>query len=82
MGFFSRLLHRDRTAKAPSAQLDHCFHCGLEIAGEVPAYVLFDEVARPMCCVGCAGIFDLMLSLGRADDYRKGENYQARSAHA
>jgi Cu2+-exporting ATPase len=50
-----------------------CFHCGLPLPAGIDYRVVVDEVARPMCCAGCAAVAQSIVAAGLGDYYRNRE---------
>ena len=52
---------------------DACFHCGEPIPEGVSLSVLRDGLERPVCCIGCRAVAELIFSsgLGRYYQFRQ-----------
>ena len=57
-----------------------CFHCGLPVAPGGSWDVSIDDIARPMCCPGCAAVAQGIVDAGCADYYTSRTEFGARGS--
>lgn len=55
-----------------------CFHCGLPMAPTLPDFVMFDGLARSVCCPACAAAAELVIAHGFSDYYHERARQGAR----
>ena len=78
MKLLDALLGRPSRPPRAIAAAVACFHCGLRMDTPADNWVVFDGARHPVCCAGCAAVFDLMQSLGHAEYYRERESERER----
>lgn len=74
MAFF---FSRRSSAAAPAGAVQvaaTCFHCGEALPPNVAETVDFEGTPRPVCCAGCAAVFNLMIRMGHGSYYRDRES--------
>ena len=74
--FFSRFSPTASGASSPAraaAPLPNCFHCGLRMSPDADLWVDFDGERKPVCCIGCQSLVDLVVAGGMGDYYRERE---------
>ena len=78
-GFLSRITLSDTQRGRPASAVagEDCFHCSLPMPGEARLWVKFDGHSRPVCCIGCQALFDMVVANGMGDYYSERE----RRAH-
>ena len=50
-----------------------CFHCGLEIPPSVDLYAVVLGTPRPMCCLGCCAVAEMLEGQGLSNWYSRRE---------
>jgi len=79
--FFSRFspaISGDQSPARAAAPVPECFHCGLTMPPATDLWVEFDGARKPVCCIGCQSLFEVVVAGGMGDYYRERE----RRAHA
>ena len=78
MSIFSSLYSSSIPRHSRAAgQKVQCFHCGLAVQGPPRLWVEFDGEQKPVCCIGCQALYDVLISHGLIDYYRERERRAA-----
>jgi Cu2+-exporting ATPase len=47
-----------------------CYHCGLPVPADCDLSLVIDDMAQPMCCIGCQAVAQAIVANGLTDYYR------------
>lgn len=50
--------------------INACFHCGEEVPKGISLHVTIEDIAQPMCCVGCQAVAETIVENDLTDYYR------------
>jgi len=50
--------------------LNTCYHCGEEVPKGISLHVTIEDIAQPMCCVGCQAVAETIVENDLTDYYR------------
>jgi len=72
----------ENTDPSAGAGAADCFHCGLPVPANANWLVHIDNVARPMCCPGCAAVAEAIVDNGLGDYYQTRSAFPATAGNA
>jgi Cu2+-exporting ATPase len=75
-GFLYRIAVRPNSGRGQPASAPDgadCFHCGLPMPGRARLWVQFGGLDRPVCCLGCQALFDMVVANGMGEYYSERE---------